>query len=94
MKDKYVSVDGVKKAILNSPLIVDREDEKRLLRILDTMPDADVRENVHGSWGDREGFDEMFGYTYPCKVCGKIEIGQPNFCPNCGADMKVADDNG
>ena len=60
--------------------------------VLPTIPTADVRENVHGFWyalkkGDR-------GYSagdFCCSVCKEPNytwIPKPNFCPNCGADMR------
>ena len=23
-----------------------------------------------------------------CSICGQVDMSKPNFCPNCGADMR------
>ena len=65
---------------------------------IDIQPTADVRENVRGEWqrmlfnGDTDyvrcsncGMD--FEYINGvCYLVAKNEL--PNFCPNCGADMR------
>ena len=64
------------------------ECRKRLERI----PVADVRPVVHARWigvalGDMRcsNCGEVYG------VCGGL-MGDYNFCPNCGADMREVDD--
>ena len=63
-----------------------------IAKALEQLPPADVRENVKGFWyalnkGDR-------GYSagdFCCSICGKPNntwIPKPNFCQNCGADMR------
>lgn len=58
-------------------------------KIVDDMPSADVRENIHGEWQEDE-----FGFHH-CSKCGwdSIDVDEkefmPNFCPNCGADMRT-----
>lgn len=62
----------------------------------------DVRENVKGRWVevvdrtemyDKEGV-KTWGTLFQCNKCGFVlnavegHIGQYNFCPNCGADMR------
>ena len=52
-------------------------------------PSADVRPNIHGHWEDGNNI---------CPKCGEDKFKgldadiyadwQPNFCPNCGADMR------
>lgn len=66
------------------------------------VPIADVRENVRGEWVivvdktemcDKEGV-KTWGSLCQCNKCGFVlnavegHIGQYNFCPNCGADMR------
>lgn len=61
---------------------------------------ADVRKVVRGEWtAARRG--EWSNYEYTCSVCGcdkyrhktyNGEVRLMNFCPNCGADMRQADD--
>ena len=38
-------------------------------------------ERPQGEWVEFEG-------GYRCSNCDDIEVYTPNFCPNCGADMK------
>lgn len=72
---------------------------REVVKTIDSLPSADVRENVHGEW---IFYDEEF---YPqcrfasavnhrireCSICHhKIADfnGEMRFCPNCGADMR------
>lgn len=48
---------------------------------LNSIPTADVRENVKGEWEPRGGY-------YYCSQCGARYEWGGNFCPNCGADMR------
>ena len=46
----------------------------------------------HGEWiygTDEDGIEDLYPLT--CSVCGEKYPWQPNFCPNCGARMKGAD---
>lgn len=43
-----------------------------------------------GEWIDRSGGIE--GAWHYCSVCGNSAINNFDFCPNCGAKMKGADD--
>ena len=74
---------------------------KRSLMI-DVQPTADVRENVRGEWIDITAKHKDTGEckeAQQCSVCGAVylryygeedgfEVVKPNFCPNCGADMR------
>ena len=54
-----------------------------------SIPAADVRENVRGEWIYTE---EDKGQIYPiikCSICGHYVGGEWNYCPNCGADMRT-----
>ena len=59
-------------------------DTMGILLLLDTIPNADVRENIHGEWLT----DNI------CSVCGDYNEFQTNFCPNCGAKMDEVIDDG
>ena len=62
-------------------------------------PAADVVERKRGEWVDT-GFENSTGKIYLCSACNKannpnkkdVEMGRvkemPDFCPNCGADMR------
>lgn len=44
----------------------------------------------HGEW-KRISMDKYIRHAscfYRCSVCGEDTIGETNFCPNCGADMR------
>lgn len=67
-----------------------------LQTLIEKMPTADVRENVHGEWiADVAYYDEE---GCPCIVTRCNQCGEPwtvsNFCPSCGADMRKGETNG
>ena len=54
-----------------------------------TEPCADVEPVRHGRWGKKQG---GFWEFANCSVCGQKTptVGiPPNYCPNCGAKMKM-----
>ena len=61
---------------------------------LETLPTADVRENVHGKWR----LTEASPHWLYCDKCYKRMLQNAewvetyniptNYCPNCGADMR------
>ena len=68
------------------------------LQILGDIEDFPTEERPHGEWIKK---DTYFGKCWAtCSVCKKISDGTgqdngfghdysyPNFCPNCGADMR------
>ncbi len=65
---------------------------KLLLDKIEGLPAADVREVKRGHWMNQRADSEM------CSACGSrfyisalFAVGindEPNFCPNCGADMR------
>ena len=54
------------------------------------LVDIEVIEPKRGEWIDRSGGIE--GAWNYCSVCGEQAIDLYDFCPNCGARMKGADD--
>lgn len=65
------------------------------VKVLETIPTADVRPVVRGQWIDRD--DDYYGWNmWACSACGEefvLTEGTPDmneyhFCPNCGADMR------
>jgi hypothetical protein len=72
-------------------------------KIVDDMPSADVRENIHGEWTKIQSGDKDFPESIVCSKCknenshldfnehkepiGKVFVTS-KFCPNCGADMR------
>ena len=57
-----------------------------VLNDVEDFPAADVRPVVRGKW-------KVYNNTYICSSCGQpVSFWQSNFCPNCGADMREAND--
>ena len=86
---------------------IDREEIRNLLyradaitmqgvRIINQFPAADVKPVVLGWWEIVN--EDVRGEDIRCSVCGRnphwtltqMEIA-PDFCPNCGADMREAE---
>lgn len=82
---KYINADQFERDCM-----FDREcdDMQDVIYKLRDYPAADVRENIHGKWATIcDGLD-MVDY-HICSLCGHNTYEHyPNFCPNCGADMR------
>lgn len=67
------------------------EHNKTLCNFIDAIPSAD---RPQGEWIFRREFVEDTPFTgYRCSNCNYWQgMGAWNFCPNCGAQMKGADD--
>ena len=66
---------------------------QRVMAFVDSLPSADVRENVHGEWID--DYDPVnFGeFRYKCSKCGARTVEwADSFCYRCGADMRGEQD--
>lgn len=77
------------------------EDRELALKVLKTVPTADVRENVKGEWIDDKG-------VYLCSACNHLWVELwwtsivpkskmykwMHFCPNCGAVMDERGEDG
>lgn len=62
--------------------------------VVDKSPAADVKPVVRGEWQEID-YDGVGFLYYECPFCGEHSFHEPNFCPNCGADMRGDnDDNG
>lgn len=53
------------------------------IHVIEGLAAADVRENAAGEWVTRRD-----GY-YQCSQCGEMCTWGSNFCPSCGARMKL-----
>lgn len=61
-----------------------------------------IRDNIpsfrparpRGKWEkiSMDKYVQHANYYYKCSECGKDIIGEHNFCPNCGADMRESED--
>ena len=95
LEKKYYSGEAVVKMLLENGMgIAGPRTTRALLKALAAIPTVDVVERKHGEWIE---------YNYPgaeCVYCSKCKeeyypddllLGRndyPNFCPNCGADMR------
>ena len=65
---------------------------ENIRKTLNSVPAADVEPVQHGRWGKKQG---GFWEFAACSLCGEKTptVGIiPNFCPNCGAKMKLEDE--
>ena len=49
-------------------------------------------ERKRGKWIDTGCNEEWWAREYRCSECGDTMLGDANFCPNCGADMRGVTD--
>ena len=61
-------------------------DEDEIIRWLNTLPAADVREAKRGKWMSKLKTYKC-SFTDVCSKCGKRRI-RDHYCSNCGADMR------
>ena len=71
-----------------------------MLEEVEDYPAADVRPVVRGKWvNDHNGKYSASGDNFYCSICKDPSLrafGKPartNFCPNCGADMRIFSTN-
>lgn len=79
--------------IFDSPEV---ENKEVLLGAIDKAIEALKNERPHGEWGliNVVAMPYLVAYSCPfCKEWGNIQTFKPNFCPNCGADMREADND-
>ena len=65
-----------------------------IIKALESIPAADVREVKRGKWVYNEApvLGNPYG-SYRCTACSQAQDHKSNFCPACGADMR-GDNNG
>ena len=64
------------------------------LEVAKTLYNAGYRKQVEGEWVECIEYNELEeceDYFFRCSVCGLCTPCSPNFCPNCGANMKGGD---
>lgn len=93
---KYVDIDAVKEAVRGAECDADWDgrsfDAEFIENALDFIPRADVAPVVHGQWIEDHDY-------LKCPECGVMvkwdftffDIGNWNYCPNCGAKMDIED---
>lgn len=62
-----------------------------LASAVECLPAADVVPVVHGRW--RWAGEDRWNDTYECLKCGKLNMDDSAFCPNCGAKMDGEEQN-
>ena len=102
MKTKYDIGDKVTlKAVIHGIAIVEKGVLYQLTIDGETITVKEsvlARENdegadiPRGTYTNSEGDVEWYATEATCNLCGERWMGARNFCPNCGADMKGADD--
>ena len=57
--------------------------------VIGKTPTVDAKPVVHGKWKFNHLYDEWECSECECLIAlSDDENGHPNFCPNCGADMR------
>lgn len=70
-----------------------------VIDVIKTIPAADVLENVRGHWTNVQ-ISVTGSSMADCSICGVtvhnsfMGNAAPNFCPNCGANMRGEKDDG
>ena len=57
-----------------------------LIYMINEQPTAEVVEVVHGEWIPTGG-ETLFLREFRCNRCKSRQLGNTNYCPNCGAKM-------
>ncbi len=85
---EYISREALKDYLEKNISFGGIEKKFAFYDIIDSIPSADVRENIHGRW-----ILDVYDNSVTCDKCGccmyldDIMNGDGYFCPNCGADM-------
>lgn len=88
MSGRYIDADALKNKIteLDGGCAIDGTGFDiytcEVFELIDEVPTADVVEVVHGKWIDK-------GHYRYCSVCNYNNPHIYNYCPNCGADMRL-----
>ena len=91
--NRYIDVDDLLEITFKNPIGL-----TAFQNIIKRQPPADVRENVRGEWLPMKRFGGEKGQTpdVMCSVChapalwlGTLGCIRSNYCPNCGADMRL-----
>lgn len=63
-----------------------------VLWMLDHIDEQPTIEPKRGKWSVGGYFDEIYGRSCICSVCGRDAFGFTRYCPSCGAKMEVGED--
>ena len=79
--DLIAYASGVDSIINNAPTVDIPTELCKGCRFLKDCETCEEKLRPQGEWAEIEG-------GYICSNCEDIEAYTPNFCPNCGADMR------
>lgn len=80
---EYISKETIKGIVQNGISTDTEADKEYVCALIDSLPSADVRENIHGHW------EVGFGNTWcSCSECSGNGSTNWSYCPWCGADMR------
>lgn len=97
MAKKYISIDKARAIAIKTGF---HSTTMTITEFLDSIPAADVRENVRGEWEQVVSGCAILMRCNQCKkaisendffeICRKVNHGSKllDFCPNCGSDMR------
>jgi acetyl-CoA carboxylase beta subunit len=89
MSEEYISKEEFKNYLEENISFGGTEKKFRFYDIIDSLPPADVRENIHGHWELDESDNSVTCDKCSCSMyLNDIMNGDGHFCPNCGADMR------
>lgn len=81
----YISREAAISEIMSEP--TDAHYPSWYAEKLKQIPAADVRPVVRGKWKEHRFSEDVYGAE--CSVCHTTWDYGTNFCPNCGADMRM-----
>lgn len=97
--NRYAVLNVINDAIAHNALSYDGC-VNEIMEFIAKIPAADVRPVVRGEWiNDRNGKYSSSGDNFYCSICKDPSLrafGKPaktNYCPNCGADMRIFSTN-
>lgn len=89
----YIEREAAIKAIENDCPELVYYSKREAIDCIKAEPAADVAPVVHGEWEQTIWGEKVPGLDnrcWRCSACGKRQsYGESDYCPNCGAKMKV-----
>ena len=90
------AIDALERAKQNIRHNIERAIGRAICEILDEVENGIKQlppiQPKRGKWIDTKGNTEWYAREYECSECGGTMLGESNFCPNCGADMRGEQD--
>ena len=102
MAQRLIDADALITAVLKNAIdyavmFGDSEMHRLLVQVIAHQPTIDAEPVRHGKWIKADS-QQYFRKHYPCFTCSECGYRKDsqkkwNYCPNCGADMKGAEDD-